>query len=51
MLNMRRGVIVALTIGTLVGGTAGATILSATERDAPTPTAHAAPSYGASSAT
>ena len=51
MLSMRRGVIVALTLGTLIGGAAGATILSATERSAPTPAAHVAPNYGASSAT
>jgi hypothetical protein len=51
MLSMRRGVIVALTIGTLIGGTAGATVLSATERSAPTRAAHAAPNYGESSAT
>jgi hypothetical protein len=48
---MRRGVIVALTIGALIGGTAGATVLSATERGAPAPAAHVAPNYEASSAT
>ncbi|MBV9915168.1 MAG: hypothetical protein JO153_01605 [Solirubrobacterales bacterium] len=51
MLSMRHGVIVALTVGTLIGGMASATIISATERSAPTPAAHVAHNYEASSAT
>ena len=55
---MRRGVMIGLAIGSLVGGTAGATILTASEHGSPTtptgaPTGqvHAATDYDSSSAT
>ena len=35
MISMRRGVTIGLIIGSLVGGTAGATILTASEHGSP----------------
>jgi hypothetical protein len=58
MISMRRGVMIGLVIGSLVGGTAGATILTASEHGGPTTTpgaaagqVHAAADHDSSSAT
>ena len=41
MISMRRGVTIGLIIGSLVGGTAGATILTASEHGSPAARANA----------
>ena len=57
MISTRRGVMIGLVIGSLIGGTAGATILTASEHGGPTtPGAatgqvHAAADHDSSSAT
>jgi len=58
MISMRRGVMIGLAIGSLVGGTAGATILTASEHGGPAAApgasagqVHATTDYDSSSAT
>jgi hypothetical protein len=58
MISMRRGVVIGLAVGSLVGGTAGATILTASEHGGPaTPSnvpagqLHATADHDSSSAT